>query len=220
MPVVDAEGTVHHKVEQGHGRHLATVFGTVQVTRCAWRADGARNLYPADAALNLPDRLHSHTLQRRAALEAVRGLFDTAQQALTSQYGKVAGKRQVEQLTMAAAGDIDAFYHASAPVPCTDKTLLVLSVDGKGVVMRPEALREETRKAAQAKGQGSIGRGWPAAKSRAASGWRPWGSSTTPTPRHAGPTMSSPPPSPSTPPPMVIVVVGHAARAPSPPPSG
>jgi hypothetical protein len=154
MPVVDAEGTIHHKVEQGHGRHLATVFGTVQVTRCAWRADGARNLYPADAALNLPDRLHSHTLQRRAALEAVRGSFDTAQQALSRQCGKVAGKRQVEQLTMAAAGDIDAFYQASTPQPCSDETLLVLSVDGKGVVMRPEALRQETRKAAQAKGAG------------------------------------------------------------------
>jgi hypothetical protein len=62
--------------------------------------------------------------------------------------------RQVEQLTMAAAGDIDAFYQASAPQPATDDTLLVLSVDGKGVVMRPEALREPTRKAAQAKGAG------------------------------------------------------------------
>jgi hypothetical protein len=52
-------------------------------------------------------------------------------------------------------GGPDAFYAAQAPVPCSDDTLLVLSVDGKGVVMRPEALREATRKAAavkQAKG--------------------------------------------------------------------
>ncbi len=154
-PVVDAEGIVHRKVEQGHTRHLTTVFGTVQVTRCAWRADGARHLYPADAALHLPDRVHSHTLQRRAALEAVRGSFDTAQQALVRQCGKVAGKRQVEQLTTAAASDIDAFYQASAPQPATDQTLLVWSVDGKGVLMRPEALRDETRKAAQAKGAGT-----------------------------------------------------------------
>jgi len=141
-------------VEQGHVRHLTTVFGTARVTRCAWRADGARNLYPADAALNLPDRLHSHTLQRRAAVEAVRGSFEGAQQALTSQCGKVAGKRQVEQLAVAAAGDIDTFYQASTPQPCSDDTLLVLSVDGKGVVMRPEALRAETRKAATVKGSG------------------------------------------------------------------
>jgi hypothetical protein len=34
------------------------------------------------------------------------------------------------------------------PVPATDDTLLILSVDGKGVVMRAEALRETTAKAA------------------------------------------------------------------------
>ena len=155
VAITDAEGVGHRKVEPGHVRHLATVFGTVQVTRCAWRADGARNLYPADAALNLPERLHSHTLQRRAAIEATRGSFDTAQQALVRQCGSVAGKRQVEQLTMAAAADIDAFYQAVAPLPSSDDTLLVLSVDGKGVVMRPEALREPTRKAAVAKGTGT-----------------------------------------------------------------
>jgi hypothetical protein len=153
-PVTDAGGTCHRKVEQGHVRHLTTVFGTVRVTRCAWRADAACNLYPADAALNLPERLHSHTLRRRAAIEAVRGSFQAAEQALTRACGKVAGKRQVEQLTVAAASDIDAFYQAAAPQPCTDDTLLVLSVDGKGVVMRPEALREPTRKAAVAKGAG------------------------------------------------------------------
>jgi hypothetical protein len=154
-PVVDADGTCHRKVEPGHVRHLTTVFGTVRVTRCAWRADGTRNQYPADAALNLPCRLHSHTLRRRAAIEAARGSFGAAQQALTRACGKVAGKRQVEQLTVAAASDIDAFYQAQVPQPATDDTLLVLSVDGKGVVMRPEALREPTRKAAAVKGAGT-----------------------------------------------------------------
>ena len=125
------------------------------MTRCAWRADGAPNLYSADAALNLPGRLHSHTLRRRAAIEAARGSFQAAQQALTRACGKVAGKRQVEQLTVAAASDIDAFYQAATPLPCSDQTLLVCSVDGKGVVMRPQALREPTRKAAAAKGAGT-----------------------------------------------------------------
>jgi hypothetical protein len=155
VPVVDADGRCHRRVEQGHVRHLATVFGTVRVTRCAWRANGTRNLYPADAALNLPRRLHSHTLRRRAAIEAARGSFGAAQQAITRACGKVAGKRQVEQLTVAAASDIDAFYQAQVPQPASDDTLLVLSVDGKGVVMRPEALREPTRKAAAVKGAGT-----------------------------------------------------------------
>src|SRR6266536_2611645 len=90
--------------------------------------------------------------QHAAATEAVRGSFAAAEQTLTRACGKVAGKRQVKQLTVAAATDIDAFYTAAAPQPATDDTLLVLSVDGKGIVMRPDALREPTRKAAAVKG--------------------------------------------------------------------
>jgi hypothetical protein len=60
----------------------------------------------------------------------------------------VLGKRQLEQLVIAAACDLDAFYREKKiPEPSTADTLLVLQVDGKGVVMRPEALRPDTLKA-------------------------------------------------------------------------
>jgi hypothetical protein len=197
------------------------VFGTVRVTRCAWRAHGARNLYPADAALNLPDRLHSHGLQRRAAVEATRGSFQAAEQALTRACGKVAGKRQVEQLTVAAASDVDAFYQAAAPQPATDDTLLVLSVDGTGVVMRPEALREGTRKAAVAKGAGTYRTRLASGEKQGRKRMATLGTVFAPTPHPAGPTTSSARPSPSTPAMMTVTVVaGGAARAPSPQRSG
>jgi hypothetical protein len=152
IPPTDAQGAVHRAVEVGHTRALATIFGTVVVERCAFRAAGTANLYPADAVLNLPERLHSYGLAKRAVLEAVRGSFQAAHAAVVACCGNVAGKRQVQQLTVAAAGEIDAFYQAAVPMPSTDDTLLVLSVDGKGVVMRPEALRDQTRRAAAAKG--------------------------------------------------------------------
>jgi hypothetical protein len=151
-PVTGADGGIRHAVEAGHRRALASIFGTVTVRRCAWRARGQRNIYPADAALRLPRLRHSHGLRRLAALEAVRGSFDQATEAIGGRCGQVVGKRGVEQLTVAAAADIDAFYRAVVPQPSTDATVLVVSVDGKGVVMRPEALREATLKAAQAKG--------------------------------------------------------------------
>jgi len=151
--VPGADGVTRRAVETGHTRLLATIFGTVTVGRCAWRAQGRRNVYPADAALRLPRLRHSHGLQRLAALEAVRGSFDQATQAIGRRCGQVVGKRQIELLTVAAA-DIDAFSQAVVPQSCTDATVLVVSVDGKGVVMRPEALREATLKAAEAKGPG------------------------------------------------------------------
>ena len=152
-PAAGADGITRTRVETGHGRLLATLFGTVQVTRCAWRRPGAPNLYPADAALSLPAPRHSHTLARLAALEAARGSFETAHAAITRRCGPVIGKRQVEQAVVSAAADIAAFYAARVPVPCTASTLLVISADSKGIVMRPGALRPATAKAAARRGR-------------------------------------------------------------------
>ena len=142
------------RVEHGHQRGLATVFGTVTVRRLAYRAPGRPNLYPADAALSLPAGRHSHGLRRLAVCEAVRGSYDTATAAISARCGRVAGKRQLEELVKAAAADIDGFYAQRVPVPCTSEVLLVLSADSKGIVMRPEGLRPATRKAAACKKQG------------------------------------------------------------------
>jgi hypothetical protein len=152
-PAVGADGITRSRLETGHRRLLSTLFGTVRVTRCAWRRPGAGNLDPADAALSLPAPRHSHTLARLAAVEAVRGSFETAHTAITSRCGPVIGKRQIEQAVVAAAGDIAAFYAARIPVPCTAGTLLVISADAKGIVMRPGALRPATAKAAARQGR-------------------------------------------------------------------
>jgi len=146
--VTGADGITWTRVEAGHHRLLATLFGTVQVTRCAWRRPGVPNLHPADAALSLPGCRPSHALARLAAIEAVRGSFETAHAAITRRCGPVIGKRQVEEAVIAAAGDIPGFYAARVPVPCTASTLLVLSADAKGIVMRPDALRPKTARAA------------------------------------------------------------------------
>lgn len=150
--ITDADGVAHRRIERDHERLLATVFGTVTVTRIAYRAPSASNLHPLDAALNLPAERASHGLRRLSALEAVRGSFDDAQAAIARASGTWIGKRQIEQLTVRTAADVERFYRAADPVPCTADTPLVVSVDGKGIVMRPEALRQDTAKAAEAKG--------------------------------------------------------------------
>lgn len=147
---VDAEGIVHTNVEPGHHRHLSTVVGTVNVERLAYRHLGASNLHPADAALNLPTELHSHGLRRLAAIESTRGSFDDASQAIERSTGVSVAKRQVESLTTTAATDVEDFYAARAPEPGASDDVVVISVDGKGIVMRPDALRPATARAAGA----------------------------------------------------------------------
>jgi hypothetical protein len=147
-PAAGPDGVARTRLETGHGRLLATLFGTVTVTRCAWRKPGSPNYCPADAALSLPAVRHSHSLAKLAALEAARGSFDAAHAAVTRRCGNVIGKRQLEQSVVHAAAGIPAFYAARIPEPCTPETLLVLSADCKGIVMRPGALRAATAKAA------------------------------------------------------------------------
>jgi hypothetical protein len=136
------------RAEAGHERALVTVVGGVTVSRIAYRAPGAPNLHPADAALNLPEERHSHGLRKLAAVEAARGSFETAGEAITRATGVRVGKRQAGQLAVRAATDIDAYFGQRRPLPRDDGALLVLSFDGKGIVMRPEALRQATAKAA------------------------------------------------------------------------
>jgi len=147
--VIGADGTPRRTVERGHERDLHTVLGEVQVTRLAYRAAASENLYPADARLNLPPVRHSHGIRRLAALEAPRSSFEDGQAAIVRQTGQQIGTRQLRALTLAAAQDVAAFYAQRERTAPDGKDLLVLSCDAKGVVMRPEALREPTRAQAQ-----------------------------------------------------------------------
>jgi hypothetical protein len=147
--VLGADAKPRRNVERGHERDLHTVLGEVHVTRLAYRAARRENLYPADAQLNLPSLRHSHGLRRLAALEAPRSSFEDAQAAIARHTGQQIGTRQLRALTLAAAQDVDAFYAQTERIAPDGNELLVLSCDAKGVVMRHEALREQTRTQAQ-----------------------------------------------------------------------
>jgi hypothetical protein len=152
--VVGSDGRRRTHVEPSQ-RPLMTVFGPVQVPRLAYRGRGLGNLHPADGQLNLPPEKHSHGLRRRVAEEVSRGSYDEAVSAVDRWSAGHVAKRQAEELAQCASQDFDAFYaQRAAPAGYAARAvlsgmLLVLSMDGKGIVMRPEALTEATKKAAQ-----------------------------------------------------------------------
>ena len=147
--VRDARDELHRSVEPGHERPLATIFGSVAVTRLAYRRRGEENLYLADAQLNLPQEIHSHGLRELAAIEGSRGSYEEAQAAIERATGIKLGKRQVEELLARAAVDVEDFYTQAKPESAAESDTLVISADGKGIVMRPGELREATKKAAE-----------------------------------------------------------------------
>lgn len=149
-PVCDADGVVRSRA-QLHDRRLESIFGTVTVARTGYGTEGAASLHPLDGALNLPRETYSHEVRRRVAVESAKSSFDEGVKSLEDYTGAHVPKRQFEQLVVRAAEDFDAFYetrHDCAKADPHTGPILVLTVDGKGVVMRPEDLREATRRAA------------------------------------------------------------------------
>jgi len=136
-----------------HERHVETVFGTIQVPRMGYGSEGSESLHPKDAALNLPEELFSHMVRRKVAEEASRGAFEEAVAAVNRGTAAKIGKRQAEGLVIKAAEDFDAFYQVRQEERANQlerpAEIVVVSTDGKGIVMRHEDLREATRKAAE-----------------------------------------------------------------------
>jgi hypothetical protein len=152
-PVRDADGVTRTE-SHVHTRELETIFGTVTVTRVGYSAEGEPSLHPLDGQLNLPVEKYSHEVRRRVALEAAKGAFETGVETLRTYTGAHVPKRQFEELVVRAAQDFEAFYQTrrtSAEAAPATGSILVLTVDGKGVVMRPEDLREATQRAAAAR---------------------------------------------------------------------
>jgi hypothetical protein len=150
--LVDQDG-VRRTPRRLHSRALESLFGTVQVERLGYGAPGQKSLHPLDAALNLPEERYSHALRKKVAVEVARSSFEEVVEAIVEHTGARVPKRQAEELCQRAAQDFEAFYtqcraQPQAPPPAAG-SIVVLTTDGKGVPMRKEALRAQTRKAAE-----------------------------------------------------------------------
>lgn len=144
----DGEQRTHkHKL----ARKLTTLFGTVIVRRIGYGQRKIVNLSPLDAELNLPVEQYSYGIRERVAAEvAVKGFTQTVEAIKKTTAAKVE-KRQVEQLARLSSVDFDSFYSArQAESKQLEQKgeILVITTDGKGVIMRTEDLRPATQKRA------------------------------------------------------------------------
>ena len=133
-------------------RKLETLFGEVVVTRVAYSTQKPEvsALYPADGKLNLPPDKYSDGLRRRVAEEAAKVSFSETSATIAATTGGAVGKRQCEEVTVKVASDFEEFYaQRNHQQPAATNDLLVLTSDGKGIVMHSSALREATAQAAQ-----------------------------------------------------------------------
>jgi hypothetical protein len=134
-------------------RQLKSIFGAIELKRMGYGCGGGESLFPKDSHLNLPENSHSYELQRRVALEVIKGSFGDAVESIAGNTGQLIHKQQIEHITVSVSNDFDAFYQANITEAKLEEAkkapLLILTTDGKGIVMHKSDLRPATRKKAE-----------------------------------------------------------------------
>jgi hypothetical protein len=142
-------------LERNHHRNnclrgVETLFGKVNVRRIGYNQRNVSSLFPLDAELNLPSDIYSHGLRRLTAQEVATNSYEETMASIERSTGCKIPKLQAEELAAKVSQDFETFYESrQVKMAENTKDLLVMSLDGKGIVMRPEGLREATKKAAE-----------------------------------------------------------------------
>ena len=119
--VTGQDGVPRTRAERGHARTVVTTLGAVVVRRIGYRAGirGVPSLFPRDAVLNLPPCGYSWDLQRLAVMFCRSGSYEQGHEFVRAATEVSIGKRQLEQIIIAAAADAERFYqdrdHAVVP---------------------------------------------------------------------------------------------------------
>jgi hypothetical protein len=149
---VGAEGTVRQEARE-RCRTLMTVFGEVKVNRLGYSNRGTDSVFPMDAQLNLPLDQYSHGIRERVGEVVAESSYEGAVDQVTRHTGGHIPKRQAEEVAQALSADFEEFYrqreNAAPERPKAREVLDVISVDGKGIVMRHEDLRTATQRRAE-----------------------------------------------------------------------
>ena len=137
-------------VRQATTRNLSTQFGKVTVTRMGYSQRGESSRFPIDQTLNLSNDQYSDGIRHRVALEAIKSSFDNTVESINLTTAGHIPKRQCLNVVRDVAQDFETHYEKNR-FEEAEKTndLLILTFDGKGVVMRKDSLRECTKKAAE-----------------------------------------------------------------------
>lgn len=147
LQAADGENLTHRRVIP---RTLHTMFGDITIERMGYSHRYHDALFPLDALMNLPISSFSAGLQKFIASRIAKTPFSDVLQQLKELTGVSVAPPQAIEIAQQCAVDFTAFY-AEKEGEKSDgyHPILVLTTDGKGVVMRPDGLREETRERAE-----------------------------------------------------------------------
>lgn len=143
--ITGSDGIVrtHKRIRE---RQIKTLFGTINIKRIGYSNPGKNSLFPQDSLLNLPKIVHSFGVQKLVSQEAIRGSFEESIESIERMTGVKISKRYAEKIILTTSSYFYDFYtQEEYEREETHNPLLVLTLDGKGIAMRRESLRTETR---------------------------------------------------------------------------
>ena len=153
-PTVTSDERTLHRSEELHPRRYLSIFGEMWMARYVYvLREGQKAEYvPSDARLGLPAGENSYVLEEWQQRLCVKDAFGQSVEDLKAILGHGVSVRTAEGMNRNMAEYAEA-YRLAQPVPPAEQEgeLLVVTADGKGVVMRrplAEELREETVAAA------------------------------------------------------------------------
>lgn len=155
--ITAADGSVQRRLPEPHSRPYRSIFGNLEISRCVYGTREGQKItcVPLDARLGLPAGEFSYVLEDWLQRFAIRGAFAEAAQSLHDLLGLKPSVRSVEDMNRNVA-EFAAIFSDQRPTPpaAEEGELVVLTADGKGVVMRQPATdepRQHPGKAAKAK---------------------------------------------------------------------
>jgi len=153
-PEVTHDNRTLRRSEELHSRRYLSIFGELLIDRYVYAVrEGQKAEYvPLDARLGLPAGENSYVLEEWQQRLCVKDAFGQSVEDLKAILGQGVSVRTAEGMNRSMAEYAEA-YRVTQPLPPSEEEaeLLVVTGDGKGVVMRrplAEELREDSASAA------------------------------------------------------------------------
>lgn len=146
-PSVSGDDRTLRRSQEPHARRYLSIFGELTISRYVYlvREGQKAEFVPLDARLGLPAGENSYLLEEWQQRLCVKDAFGESVDDLKAILGTGVSVRTAEEMNHRMAEYVPK-YRVSQPVPAADEEqeLLVVTGDGKGVVMR-RPLEEELR---------------------------------------------------------------------------
>jgi hypothetical protein len=133
------DGSMQRRLPEPHTRTYRSLFGPLLITRYVYGTREGQKIgwVPLDAQLGLPAGEFSYVLEDWLQRFAIRGAFAEAAQSLDDLLGLKPSVRSVEDMNRTMAAFAETFTDQRPTPPAAEEgALVVLTGDGKGVVMR------------------------------------------------------------------------------------